>query len=275
MKIYNIYKFICEKIFLRNLILAFIITLIILLLVFKWLKLYTRHNRAFSVPDFYGLTIGEVDKIAAGRKLKFVVFDSVYINDLVKGTVVDQHPKPGFKVKKNRKVFLTMNAVNPEKVIMPDLVNLTLRQALARLESYGLRTGAMIYEPDLAVNEVLAQKFNGIQIKKGDTILKGSKIDLVIGKGLSNKKTFVPSVIGYKLQEAQLLLSSMVLKIGKPDFDSSVVSREDSLNAKIFNQIPGYNNNEFIPLGSSIDVWLTVDSALFSIFELKDTTDNE
>ncbi len=275
MKIYNIYKFITGKVVLRNLILAFIFTLIILLLVFKWLNIYTRHNKAFSVPDFFGLSLTDVNKITNEKKLKYVIFDSVYINDLERGTVVDQHPKPGFKVKKHRKIFLTMNAVNPERIAMPDLVNLTLRQALSRLESYGLKVGKMIYEPDLAINEVLAQFYNGIPIKKGDTIVKGSKIDLIIGKGLSNKKTAVPSIIGYTLSEAQVLLSSMVLKIGKPTFDSSVVSDEDSLHAKIFNQIPGYNNNELIPLGSSIDVWLSIDSALFSIFELKDTIANE
>jgi beta-lactam-binding protein with PASTA domain len=275
MKIYNIYKFITGKVVIRNLILALILTLFILLLVFKWLNLYTRHNMAFSVPDFYGLTISEVKDITKEKKLRYVVFDSVYINDLERGTVVDQHPKPDFKVKKHRKIFLTMNAVNPEKTAMPDLVNLTLRQALSRLESYGLKAGKMIYEPDLAINEVLAQRYNGVPINKGDTIVKGSKIDLVIGKGLSNKKTAVPSIIGYTLSEAQVLLSGMVLKIGKPTFDSSVLSQDDSLNARIINQIPGYNNNELIPLGSSIDVWLTVDSALFSIFELQDTLANE
>ena len=275
MKINNIYKYITEKVLLRNLILAFILTIIIILLVFKWLKLYTRHHKAFSVPDFYGLRIDEVNKITEEKKLKYVIFDSVYLNDLERGTVVDQHPGPGFKVKKYRKVFLTMNAVNPERIAMPDLVNLTLRQALSRLESHGLKVGKMIYEPDLAINEVLAQRYNGRTIEKGDTIVKGSKIDLVIGKGLSHKKTVVPSMIGYTLSEAQALLASMVLKIGKPNFDSSIISQEDSLNAKIFDQIPRYNNNELIPLGSSIDVWLTVDSALFSIFELKDTVDNE
>lgn len=275
MKINRILDFFKSRNILKNLILAFIITLVILLLIFKWLKIYTRHSVAFSVPDLYGLTIKEVDEITTKKRLKFVIFDSVYLNDLEKGTVIDQHPKPGFMVKKNRKIFLTMNAINPEKTTMPDLVNLTLRQALARLESCGLKPGEMIYEPDLAINEVLAQKCMGIPIKKGDTLVKGSKIDLVIGKGLSNTKIAVPSIIGYTLAEAQLFLSNLVLKIGKPNFDSSVISYEDSLDAKIITQIPGHNNNYLIPLGSSIDVWLTIDSIKLSIFELKDTAANE
>jgi beta-lactam-binding protein with PASTA domain len=243
------------------------------LLVFTWLKIYTRHNEAFSVPDFTGLTLEEVKKVTTQKKLRYVVFDSVYLNEFERGTVVDQHPSPGFKVKKNRKIFLTMNSVSPEKILMPDLVNLTLRQALAKLISCGLKVGEMIYEPDLAINEVLEQKYQGKTIKAGDTIIKNSRIDLVIGKGLSNEKTVVPSVIGYTLTEAQSILSGFVLKIGKPTYDSLVVNFEDSVIARIFKQIPGHNKSQLIPLGSSIDIWLTTDSSKTELFEMPDTLD--
>jgi len=207
MKISNIYRYVTKNLLLKNIILAFIFCVIILLAVFKWLKIYTRHNEAFSVPDFTGLTLEEVESATTHKKLRYVLFDSVYLNEFERGTVVDQHPVPGFKVKKNRKIFLTMNSVNPEKILMPDLVNLTLRQALSKLKSCGLRVGEMIYEPDLAINEVLEQKYQGKTINEGDTIVKNSKIDLIIGKGLSNEKTVVPLVIGYTLTEAQSILS--------------------------------------------------------------------
>ncbi len=275
MKINNIYKYVTKNLLLKNIILAFIFCIIILLLIFKWLKIYTRHNEAFSVPDFTGLALEEVQNVTTQKKLRYVLFDSVYLNEFERGTVVDQHPDPGFKVKKNRKIFLTMNSVSPEKILMPDLVNLTLRQALSKLISCGLRVGEMIYEPDLAINEVLEQKYQGRTIEEGDTIIKNSKIDLVIGKGLSNEKTVVPSIIGYTLTEAQSILSGIVLKIGKPTYDSSVIYYEDSVNARIFKQIPGHNKSQLIPLGSSIDIWLTIDSSKIELFELTDTLDND
>ncbi len=275
MKIGNTYKYIKENLILRNIILAVIFCIIIVLLVFKWLRIYTRHNEAFSVPDLTGLTLEEVKNVTIQKKLKYIMFDSVYVNDFERGTVVDQHPAPGFKVKKNRKIFLTMNSVNPEKILMPDLVNLTLRQALAKLKSCGLRVGDMIYEPDLAINIVLEQKYQGRKIEEGDTIVKNSRIDLVIGKGLSDEKTVVPSVIGYTLTEAQSILSGFVLKIGKATYDSSVVNFEDSVTASIFKQIPGHNKSQLIPLGSSIDIWLTTDSSKTGLFVLPDTLDNK
>jgi beta-lactam-binding protein with PASTA domain len=275
MKLNNIYRYITKHLLLRNLILAFFFFIIIIFLTFKWLKVYTRHNQALSVPDLTGLTIKEVQNVLSRKKLKYVLFDSVYVNEFERGTVVDQHPAPGFIVKKNRKIFLTMNSVNPEKIVMPDLVNLTLRQALSKLKSCGLRVGDMIYEPDLAINEVLEQKYNGYPIKKGDTLIRNSRIDLVIGKGLSNEKTVVPVIVGFTIQEAQSILASIVLKIGKPTYDSSVADYEDSMRAIIFKQIPAHNKSQLIPLGSSIDIWLTVDSSKLELYESADTLDNE
>ncbi len=275
MKLNNVYSYITRHLLLRNLILAFILFLIIIFLIFKWLKIYTRHNQAFSVPDLTGLTIKEAQDVLSQKKLKYVLFDSVYVNEFERGTVVDQHPAPGSIVKKNRKIFLTINSVNPENIVMPDLVNLTLRQALAKLKSCGLRVGEMIYEPDLAINEVLEQKYNGLPIKKGDTLVRNSRIDLVIGKGLSNEKTVVPVIVGYTIQEAQSILASIVLKIGKPTYDSSVFDYEDSMRAIIFKQIPAHNKSQLIPLGSSIDVWLTVDSGKLEYYVSADTLDNE
>jgi len=40
----------------------------------------------------------------------------------------------------------------PEKVAMPDLVDLTFRQAGAKLESFGLKVGHITYEPNMGIN---------------------------------------------------------------------------------------------------------------------------
>jgi beta-lactam-binding protein with PASTA domain len=205
------------------------------------------------------------------KKLRWEIFDSVYSNEHERGTVVEQHPKPEFKVKKNRKIYLTMNAMNPEKMMMPNLVNLTIRQAQSRLESYGLKIGKITYEPDLGINVVLAQKYQGTPIKEGDTIIKGSFIDLVLGRGLSNESIRVPKLIGLTLEEATLKAADSYLRLGAivPDPD---IQKEFEPIAKIYRQRPEYNKNISIPFGSSIDVWLTLDSIKVEI-EMNDSLD--
>ena len=120
-------KYINQHVLLRNIILAILITVLVIILLFSWLRINTRHGQAYSVPDLTGFTIAELEQLLEYKKLRWEIFDSVYSNEYERGTVVEQHPRPGFKVKKYRKIYLTMNAMNPEKIMMPDLVNLTIR----------------------------------------------------------------------------------------------------------------------------------------------------
>lgn len=256
----RIVRYISERILLRNIVLAFLIIIFGLLIVLGALKIYTRHGHDLSVPDFTGFTLEDAILYATERDLRIEVLDSVYLDDFERGTVVDQHPIPGFKVKKSRKIFLTMNAVNAEKVAMPDLVELTARQARARLESVGLNTGEITYEPDIGINIVLAQKINGVNVPPGDSIVKGLAIDLVLGKGLSDEETAVPKLVGLSLDEAKILASDMFLTIGAVVPDATLLTEEDEAVAQIFRQQPQPGRENMLPLGSSIDVWLTLDS---------------
>ena len=255
---------------LRNIVLALLIMLFGTFLIMQILKLATRHNHNLSVPDFSGLSYEDAAKAAENRDLRVEVFDSVFLTDFEKGTVVEQHPRAGFMVKKNRKIFLTMNAMNPERVAMPNLVDLTFIQARAKLESFGLKIGRISYEPDMGQNMVLAQRMNGSNLIPGDSIVKGAKIDLVLGKGLSDEQTEVPDLIGLSLEAANILASDRYLNVGAAVRDQTIITSEDEQSAIIYRQKPGQGAT--LPMGSSIDVWITLDSAKAPVFShLKDS----
>ena len=260
-----------QHIVLRNIILAILISLLVLILIFSWLRITTRHGESYSVPDLTGFSVDEAKQLLESKQLRCEIFDSVYSNEHVRGTVVEQNPRPGFKVKKNRKIYLTMNAMNPEKIMMPNLVNLTIRQAQSRLESYGLKIGKITYEPDMGINVVLAQKYQGKPINEGDTIIKGSFIELILGRGLSNESIRVPKLIGLTLEEATLKAADSYLRLGAiiPDPD---IRQEFEPIARIYRQRPEYNKNISIPFGSSMDVWITLDSNKIHV-EMNDTLD--
>lgn len=257
-KIKELIRYIESHIVLRNIVLAFLILVFGTTIIMQLLKIVTRHNQNLSVPDFSGLTLEEATQSAQSRNLRIEVFDSVFLTDYEKGTVVEQHPKAGFKVKKNRKIFLTMNAMNPERVAMPDLVDLTFIQARAKLESFGLKIGHISYEPNIGQNMVLAQKIRGRAIIPGDSIVKGAKIDLVLGMGLSDEQTEIPNLIGLSLEAANILASDRFLSLGAAVRDGSVATNDDEQRAVIYRQKPeaGFS----LPMGSAIDVWITLDS---------------
>ncbi|MFH0842314.1 MAG: PASTA domain-containing protein [Bacteroidota bacterium] len=253
-------NFIFSKVFLKNLGLAFLIVAGAIILLLIWLNIYTRHGQVRVVPNFTGLTMEKTAALAKKSKMKFQVIDSVYTSLVPRGCVAEQNPKPGFRVKKWRNIILTINAFRPEMVAVPDLKDLPLRQAIALIEDAGLEMGELRYKADLSINVVLSQLLNGKDAVPGDSIQKGSVIDLVLGKGLSNQRTPVPDLTGMRLEPARNRIFGASLNLGTFIFDNTILTSEDSLNAFVYKQNPEYKEDASLQLGSSIYLWLTVDS---------------
>ncbi len=257
-------QFIKSKDFFKHLLYAVLIEAGLLIITFLTLRIYTHHGQKIPVPDFRGLTMDEVYKKASDYKLIIEVTDSVFNNDMPKGTVIEQNPEPDFNVKKRRRIFITMNAFNPEKVNMPNVVGVSHRQARAVLKNAGLEIGKLIHVPDIAINNVLKQRFDGEEIEPGTLIPKGSKVDLVLGNGLSNEKTTLPDLYEYTLIEAKERLLGAALNVGAIIYDESVEEAVDTAQAKVWRQYPMYKENKQIRLGSTVDLWLSVDSLKFT-----------
>jgi len=256
----DFFRFLLTKKFLRHLGLAVSISLILLLGTLLWLKIYTHHGRTIMVPDLTGLTTDEVDDVTSSRRLRFEVVDSVFSTEMPRGTVIKQNPYASSRVKKNRKIFLTMNAVNPEMVSMPQLIGLSFRQARLALQNAGLIQGTIEYKPDFAKNNVLQQMHSDTVINEGTIITKGSVIDLVLGMGLSSKTTRVPELVGLGLEEASEIISDYYLNLGATTYDLSFEEAEDSTGAFIWRQYPDYDEFKRLNMGMEMDIWLTLDS---------------
>jgi len=253
-------KFLLSKVFLKHLGLAIALVIIILFLTLLWLSFFTRHGQSRPVPDLYGLTIEEAEEVVKKNKMRFQIIDSVYTNIVPRGCVVEQNPEAGFEVKKNRRIMATINAFNPEMVEVPNLLELSKRQALALIESSGLEIGKLNYKPDLAVDYVLEQLYHGKHVEPGDSIQKGSVIDLVLGKGLSNIRTPIPDLIGLNIQQARNRILGASLNIGTFTFDNTITNTEDTANAFVYKQNPLYSEEATLQLGSAVYVWFTTDS---------------
>lgn len=253
-------QFLSSKDFLKHLTIAVVAAIVIVSVVFIALNIYTNHGESFPLPDFKKKTMEEVKELANENDLTLEVTDSVYQDNWPKATVVKQNPKAGFHVKKGRTVFLTLNATNPEKVKMPNVVGVSHRQAKAMLNSSGLKIGKLEHVPDIAVNNVLKQKINGGEIKPGTMIPKGTAIDLVLGQGLSNQRSQIPKLISLPLGKAKTKILQAAMNLGEIKYDNSVENKEDSAKAVVWQQYPPFEKNKNIRLGSYIDLWLTTDS---------------
>jgi len=257
--------FLKNRTFHKHFISAFVGLIVFIFLIFLSLRVYTRHGQALSVPDFSGLSLEEASKITDLKKLRFVIIDSIFIQGQEPGTVVAQNPSPNTKVKENRTIFFTINAFNPEKVKMPNILGLSYRLAETTLINNGLKVGARRYVPDIGRDYVLRQIFKNREIKPGTLILKGSAVDLVLGLGEGSSEITVPDVKRLTLNNAIEALSEMYINLGAIIYDNSVETREDSLKAIIYKQNPTYGAT--IRSGNEIDVWLTTDKSKAGISE--------
>ncbi len=250
--------FLKSKIFLLNLGVAVLITLVLLIIVLIAVRGYTDHGESFAIPDFQNMDMKEVSRLIGEKDLRFEIIDSIYTENATPGNVIDQFPVPGFSVKKGRTVFLTICARNPEQVAMPTLTDISLRQAVSIMQGVGLNVGKIEYVPSEYPNLVLEQKFQGIPVASGRLIDRGSNIDLVVGRSGSGEMTVVPDLIGVTLEQAKNEITVLNLSLGAVIYDESILNIGDSLSARIWQQRPE-SSEEMVEQGTAVDLWLTVD----------------
>lgn len=251
--------FIRSRQFLIHLVLIIATVAVLVYITMQLLKVYTHHGESLAVPDFKGLSETEVQILAKENQLRYTVNDSVFVPDALPGTVIAQHPASGYPVKENRTIYLTIAAIQPEKVMLPQVVDVSLREAQSRLENAGLRLGQVEFRPSEFLNLVLDKRLNGLKLPDDTILIKGTAVDLIVGRGLSNEKTMVPDLMGMTLQEAKAELYKVSLNTGALVYDQSVETAEDSALVQVWKQEPATGHDHYVELGKSIDLWLTVD----------------
>ena len=253
-------KGLTDNIYIKNILGIFIALLALIISSSIFLKVITHHGNKIEVPDFTNMTMSEAKYNAGINNIKVIVIDSVYVRRMKKGAVYSQNPKPGSTVKKGRRIRLTINSINPKKIIMPNLVGVSMRQAHAELLSRGLNLGQLIYVNDIATNNVIRQLYNKKEIKPGMYINSGSNIGLVVGLNNFDNTTNVPDVIGMKYMRAVSAVHDYSLNVSRLVFDSSVRNYADSLDAVVYKQGPVASEIPVI-MGSDVSLYLTVDAA--------------
>ena len=219
------------------------------------LEIGTMHNKEISVPDFYNMTVPEAEQLAKEANVRLDVVDSVYVKKMAKGAVFKQNPQPDSRVKKGRRILITINAVSTKKVVVPNLVGYSLRQAIADLQSRGLTLGRLIYRSDMATDNVLGQMRGGSVIAPGTKVESGTSIDLVVGLNSSDYTTLVPKLDGMNYMTAVDAIHGNSLNVGKIVCDTSVVTYSDSLRAVVYKQKPVSQYK--ISKGSPVTIYLT------------------
>ena len=167
-----------------NLGLALLVLILFCVMLLQWLKSSTRHGEFVEVPDLAKLSVSEMRRTIEQANLRYEVIDSADFNpDYPRFSIIEQDPAAGNKVKENRKIYVTVNPSGYKKVSVPNIIQVTQRNAASMLKAVGLEVERVTYINELGKDMVYYIRYNGKNIQPGDRVPKTSGIELVCGNG--------------------------------------------------------------------------------------------
>lgn len=238
-----------NKTFIIRTLIAGGVMLVVAFLLLKSLDLYSRHGSHVVVPHVVGLSAEDATEKLDDENLEAILTDSLYEEGKKTGIILEQNPISGAEVKSGRKVYLLVSTGRPPMIEVPDLRDLSLREANAVLETKGLKLGKTEKRP--GPGAVLDMKFKGQVLAPKTKLPKGSAIDIVIGTGMGGGLVSVPNLIGMNRSEVLSALSAMNLGLGFEKFENV----KDTSRAKVTRQYPPASDEPSINAGEVIDIW--------------------
>lgn len=220
------------------------------------LKIYTKHGQSETVPALKGLSLEEAVEMVDRHNLKYKIIDSVFVREKKLGSIIEQNPAPNTIVKPGRSIYLIINSKAVRQIPLPDLRDLSLRQAEAMVKSLGIRVANIEYAPSEYKDLILDAKYNGQSLPAGAKVPEGGSIVLVAGSGVGHLASgVVPNLVGLDILTATSLMSATSYMLGGVIYDVPPSGNEQDY--KIFRQSPVAGDS--IAPGTIIDIWLSKD----------------
>ncbi len=248
----NFGHFIISKVFFKHLGIIFGLTLVLIFVIIKVLDSYTEHGEYILVPQLYGFDGDSLVANSDPQFLQYVLIDSIYDAYVRPGGVSQQHPLVGAKVKKGRKIYLTIVSKGREYVAMPNLVDLSIRRAIDIINQSRLRVNQLIFVDNFARNAVLAQLIRQDTIAPDSLVLIGSPINLVVGNGHNPAGVHIPFLIGKTAEDARETILKSSLNFGGAD---TLFGRSKE-NLRVYKQVPSFGKKEGVFLGDEVRISL-------------------
>jgi beta-lactam-binding protein with PASTA domain len=160
-----------------------LVALSVLVGFFYWLDIYTHHNEAVAVPDVRGLSVDEASSFFASKKLRFSVVDSIATSSVPAGMIADMVPSAGSKVKEGRIVFLTIHSPGARLKGVPDVSDLSVREAEELLKSMDFYAVQRKYVAGDYRDLVIGLELGDRILTPGEKVLPGAAINLLVEDG--------------------------------------------------------------------------------------------
>ena len=179
----KIWNFIWGNPYIRTILLAAGILFLIVIITLWGLSIYTQHGKAVVVPDVKGLQVSEAAPFLEKNTLRYEVIDSSFIKNAIPGSIIEVTPAAGTKVKENRIIYLTINAFSTQMFAIPDIKDLSQRQAVAMLSAIGFEHIYIEMVDGTYRDLVVGLKVNGNEANPGDKFPINSRLTVLVSSG--------------------------------------------------------------------------------------------
>ena len=187
----------------------------IILLDYIILPNYVGYNNEHYIPDIRGeyLEKATYQLFALGFNTELVVIP--YSESHLPGTVIKMFPRAFTKAKEGRTIDLTI-AGKDQDIDIPDVRNLTLRNAKLTIRKLGFGIDTIIYEFD----NIIKDGHVTFQLpKQGQTVKSTTNMTLGVSRGLPPDYYIIPDVVNLSLNRARDVILRKGLRIGKITYE--------------------------------------------------------
>lgn len=237
-----------------GLALACLLAVALFFLVF--LPLFTRHGEALTVPNVRGMALHEAEPHLRQRDMRVEVADSSFSPEYPPMAVLAQRPIEGSQVKRGRIIYLTVNARKAPTVKVPNILDISLKNAEQQLQSYGLALGQVKHVPHAHNGRVLAIYHDSTAItlqmlERGFFLPKNTPIHLEVGDGIGDDLVKLPNLTGMPMDEAEVYLLGIGLHLNKVHW----MSQSSAPMHQVVQQRPSAGS--MLPKNQGIEIWVS------------------
>ena len=194
---------------------AFLSLMGILLMDYLLLPSYVGYNKEHYLPDIRGEFVEKANYQLRSLGFQTEVVMIPFSETHEAGTVIKMYPRAFTKVKEGRTIDLTI-AGKDEDIEIPDISNLSLRNAKLTLTKLGLGIDTIIYEYD----NVISDGYISFQLpRKGQTVKSSTNMTLGVSRGAPPDYYIIPDIVNYSLTRARKSIINEGLRVGEITYE--------------------------------------------------------
>ena len=176
---------------------------------------YVGYNNEHYLPDVRGEYLEKATYQLRSLRFNTKPILIPYSESHTPGTVIKMFPRAFTKVKEGRTIDLTI-AGKDEDIEIPDISNLSLRNAKLTLTKLGLGIDTIIYEYD----NVISDGYISFQLpRKGQTVKSSTNMTLGVSRGAPPDYYIIPDIVNYSLTRARESIINEGLRVGEITYE--------------------------------------------------------